>query len=127
LLKSTVMHARRLDVSSPLGWSGSAADQVTATDLLDPGELAALERMLSHDERLRDRLLALLREHELDVAAVELDVAGGRVSLRGSVADPLTALLIEDLVWLDSGVRHCNNTLRPRDGAPRYYSGMMLL
>jgi hypothetical protein len=86
-------------------------EQVVIADLLEPLELAALERMLGHDEHVRERVLRLLRDHELDVAGVHVEVVGGRVALRGYVADSLTSLLVEDLAWLVPQVRHCTNAL----------------
>jgi osmotically-inducible protein OsmY len=85
---------------------------MTVTDLLEPLELAALERMLSHDDLVRERVVRLLREHELDLAGIDVEVKGGRVSLRGCVADSLTSLLVEDLAWLVPQVHACHNRLQ---------------
>ncbi len=87
-------------------------EEVDVTDLLEPLELAALERLLTRDDALRGRVFRLLVEHAVDVAGLEVEVVGGRVTLGGSVPDHLTSLLVEDLVWLIPHVQQCHNRLR---------------
>lgn len=84
------------------------------SDLLQPTELAALERMLSSEDDVRAQLEALLVEHGVDTLAVTIDVSGGRVRLGGAVDDRLSALLIEDLAWTLPEVTHCENALQLR-------------
>ena len=100
-------------------------EHFAVADLLEPFELAALERMLGGDAEVRHQVLELLREHEVAVDELDVEVIGGRVSLRGAVDDPLTSLLVEDLAWLHPRVQQCHNALKvaPR---PRYSSLMML-
>ena len=95
----------------------AACEEVVVTDLLEPLELAALERMLTQDDELHARVLRLLRDHDVDVDALHIDVTGGRVSLGGCVRDHLTSLLVEDLVWLVPQVQQCRNALQVRRAA----------
>jgi hypothetical protein len=100
-------------------------EHFAVSDLLEPFELAALERMLGGDDEVRKQVLELLREHDVDVDELDVEVIGGRVSLRGSVDDPLTMLLVEDLAWLHPRVQQCHNALKV---APRpHYSSLMML
>lgn len=93
-------------------FSGAVNDAlVNLSDLLQPMELDELERVLAHDEFLRERMFELLDEHGFDTDAVLVDVGGGCVLLAGHVNDPLQRLLIEDLAWSLEGVRHCENEL----------------
>jgi hypothetical protein len=61
--------------------------------------------------QLHDRIVALLHEHEVHCETIDLVVKGADVTLRGRVADPLTRLLVEDLVCTEPSVRACNNYL----------------
>lgn len=97
------------------GASVPAATSVCIADLLHPVEIAELERMLEGDDEVRARMLELLAEHEFDASALEIEVAGGRVRLLGSVDDPVTALLVEDLAWSMPQVLACDNGLRIDD------------
>lgn len=96
--------------------STSAVTSVCIADLLHSVEIAALERMLDGDQDVRARMLELLAEHDFDASALEIEVVGGRVRLLGSVDDPVTALLVEDLAWSMPQVRACDNGLRVDDG-----------
>lgn len=87
---------------------------VCVAELLQPTELAALERMLSGEDDVRARLEALLVDHGVDTLAVTIDIAGSRVRLGGAVDDRLSALLIEDLVWSLPEVTHCDSALQVR-------------
>jgi osmotically-inducible protein OsmY len=88
---------------------------VSVTEILQPPELAELERMLATDERMRARLAALLDEHSLRTLEITIDVSGGRVRLAGVVEDRLSALTIEDLAWSLPQVTDCENLLQVRD------------
>ncbi|HWB80447.1 MAG TPA: hypothetical protein VG755_36030 [Nannocystaceae bacterium] len=84
------------------------------SDLLQPTELAALERMLSSDDEVRARLETLLVEHGVDTLALTIDVSGGRVRLGGATSDRVSALLIEDLAWTLPEVTHCDSAVAVR-------------
>jgi BON domain len=103
--------------------SSRPESSVSIADLLQPCELAALERMLDGDDaELRARLGRLLDDHGLDPNALEVEVAGGRVRLSGAVADPLTSLLVEDLAWSMPQVVQCDNRLQIRDDGAHSWS-----
>lgn len=85
---------------------------MSIAELLPPGELAALERMLDGDDQLRLRLLRLYVEHGVDVRDLDIVIRGGRVRMTGDVPDELTRLTIEDLAWSLDGVAQCDASLR---------------
>lgn len=68
--------------------------------------------MLDGDDEVRARMMEMLEEHEFDVSALQVEVAGGRVRLRGLVPDEMTALLVEDLAWSMPEVCDCDNHLQ---------------
>ena len=68
------------------------------------------------DERVREAVCDALMEHpRVDASDVEVEVAEGRVVLRGEVPDRDTKYLVEDLVESILGVEDVDNQLR----APR--------
>lgn len=60
---------------------------------------------------VQGQLLALLADNKVDLQRVEIVVDAERVTLRGSVDDALTRLLVEDLAWSLPGVHDCDNEL----------------
>jgi osmotically-inducible protein OsmY len=82
------------------------------------------------DERIREDVCERLREHgALDASDMEVSVAGGEVTLRGSVSSRWAKREAEDVADTVTGVQDVHNELRvrregpeaspPRDGQPR--------
>jgi hypothetical protein len=69
------------------------------------------------DERIREDVCERMCEHgELDASEIEIVVASGEVTLKGTVSDRSDKRLAEDLTAQVSGVRDVNNQIRVSQG-----------
>ena len=77
----------------------------------DPGPVSTAGR--PSDERLQEEIHELLVHHpDVDAGPIEVLVEGGEVTLHGSVAEPDTRWLVEELVASVAGVSLVHNRVR---------------